>query len=144
MLMSLCTGAFATESMEKPEKYVTVHVYTPEETADFWREHNTSLYTYIKGTVQLRRNIDGTQGIGCGYFTAESDTIDFVITNAPGALTYNVYLADSHNNAVSSCRFENNINDPVGFRDLIIGEEYHFVVSSNDIPRACTANYEVY
>lgn len=79
-----------------------------------------------------------------GYFNSFPITA-FVITNAPGASTYNVGLLDSHGNAVSDWFEEVPINNPVGFRNLIVGEEYHFVVSSNDVPeRGCTANYEVY
>ena len=63
----------------------------------------------------------------------------------PCASTYNVGLLDSHGNAVSDWFEEVPINNPVGSRNLIVGEEYHFVVSSNDVPeRGCTANYEVY
>lgn len=143
MLVSLCTSAFAADHVDK---YVVGHVLTEEETAEFWREHNTSLAAELplSSTVRLPVNVDGHQGNGCGYFTAESENICFVITNAPGAESYNVYLADSHNNAVSEYYRKVPINNPVAFRDLIIGEEYHFVVSSNDLSKACTANYEVY
>ena len=69
----------------------------------------------------------------------------FMITNAPGALTYNVGLLDSQGNAVTDWLREVPVNNPVSFTGLTIGEEYHFVVSSNDVPeRGCTANYEVY
>ena len=126
-------------------KYVVGHVFTQEEVDRFWNDHTAQPYVSIESTVKLNRNTTGFQGTGCGYFTADAQTVTFVITNAPGASTYNVGLFDSHGNAVSDWFEEVPMNNPVGFRNLIVGEEYHFVVSSNDVPeRGCTANYEVY
>lgn len=142
LMCSLCISSFAAEPSEK---YVVGHVFTQEEVDQFWNGHMVQPYVSIESTVKLNRNTTGWQGIGCGYFTADAETVTFVISNAPGASTYNVGLVDSHGNPVSDWFKEIPINNPVGFRYLIIGEEYHFVVSSNDVPeRGCTAKYEVY
>ena len=142
LMFSLCIPAFAADPADK---YVVGHVFTQEEVDRFWNDHTAQPYVSIESTVKLNRNTTGFQGTGCGYFTADAQTVTFVITNAPGASTYNVGLLDSHGNAVSDWFKEVPINNPVGFRNLIVGEEYHFVVSSNDVPeRGCTANYEVY
>ena len=141
-MFSLCIPAFAADPTDK---YVVGHVFTQEEVDRFWNDHTAQPYVSIESTVKLNRNTTGFHGTGCGYFTADAQTVTFVITNAPGASTYNVGLLDSHGNAVSDWFEEVPINNPVGFRNLIVGEEYHFVVSSNDVPeRGCTANYEVY
>ena len=58
---------------------------------------------------------------------------------------YNVGMLDSHGNPVSDWYPNVPVNNPVNFRYLIPGEEYHFVVSSSDVPeKGCTAVYEVY
>lgn len=54
-------------------------------------------------------------------------------------------MLDSHGNPVSDWYPNVPVNNPVNFRYLIPGEEYHFVVSSSDVPeKGCTAVYEVY
>lgn len=148
MLVSLSLPAFAAEGSEMP---VVGHVLTQEETELFWAEHqkkvdmNVLLSLPMMATVKLNRNVDGFQGVGCGYFVAEDSNVSFVISNAPGASTYNVGMLDSHGNPVSDWYPNVPVNNPVNFRYLIHGEEYHFVVSSSDVPeKGCTAVYEVY
>lgn len=148
MLFSLGITAFAVDNNGK---YVVGHVLTQEETEEFWTVHNEKVGQSMKlslpmmATVKLNRNINGFQGIGCGYIVAETTDVSFVISNAPGASTYNVGMVDSHGNPVSDWYPNIPINNPVNFRNLIIGEEYHFVVSSSDVPeRGCTATYEIY
>ena len=139
LMFSLCIPAFAADPADK---YVVGHVFTQEDMDRFWTVQPSER---IASTVKLNRNTTGAQGTGCGYFTADAQDVTFMITNAPGALTYNVGLLDSQGNAVTDWLKEVPVNNPVGFSGLNIGEEYHFVVSSNDVPeRGCTANYEVY
>ena len=88
-MFSLCIPAFAADPTDK---YVVGHVFTQEEVDRFWNDHTAQPYVSIESTVKLNRNTTGFQGTGCGYFTADAQTVTFVITNAPGASTYNVGL----------------------------------------------------
>ena len=139
LMFSLCIPALAADSEARD---VTAHIFTQEDMDRFWTVQPSER---IVSTVKLNRNTTGAQGTGCGYFTADAQDVTFMITSAPGALTYNVGLLDSQGNAVTDWLREVPVNNPVSFTGLTIGEEYHFVVSSNDVPeRGCTANYEVY
>ena len=100
--------------------------YVRKRWTGFGNDHTAQPYVSIESTVKLNRNTTGFQGTGCGYFTADAQTVTFVITNAPGASTYNVGLLDSHGNAVSDWFEEVPINNPVGSRNLIVGEELPF------------------
>lgn len=133
------------ETLASDMFYVSAHVLTEEETAEFWKLHAQNAQISMASTVFLPRNVDGNQGNGTNRFTAASSTVSFVITNAPTAATYNVVLTDASGKAVSAYAKEIPVNKPITFQGLTVGETYSFKVSSNDCSvSGCTSNYEIY
>ncbi len=121
---------------------VRVQALTQEETDAIF---NTRGAAITSTTFLPRNNLQGTNGNACAPFKADTTSVSFVIKQAPGAVTYNVqlYMGPIGNGyRVAQYDKELPINNGAAFYDLIIGQSYYFMVSSNDVANGgCTATY---
>lgn len=141
LMLSLGTSSFATNVT--PNYYVTAQVMSAEETLDMF-----SSRTMTKtGSVLLRQNTTGNEGVACAMFTADEESVSFRFTSAPSATTYNIILHEgsqyNEGTHVVAPSLGVPINNGTSFYDLTIGTTYYFVVSSDDVSSATTAKYEV-
>ena len=141
MVCSLTVNSVATDVTEN--YYVTTHVMSAEETFEMF---STKAMTKT-GSVLLRQNTSGTQGVACGMFTADEESVSFRFTSAPTAKTYNIILheGDEYNQGsqVVAPSEDVPINNGTSFYDLTVGSTYYFIVSSDDVSEAVTAKYEI-
>lgn len=144
MLLSLSTSAFAANS--DSDFYVRAYVMSAEETVEMFAE-NTLLRYSLTGTVLLRQNTSGNEGVACAMFTADAENVSFRFTSAPSASTYNIILHEgsvyNQGTQVVSPSEDVPINNGTSFYDLRIGTTYYFVVSSDDVDGSTTAKYEI-
>lgn len=137
----LSMSAMATDVEDYP---IEVVVMTKEETLDRFGSLTRSVSG--TGTAYLpKNNISGTNGNPCAPFTADTTSVSFVITNAPGATTYNVQLyagSPGSGYRVATYTPDVPINNGASFYNLTVGTSYYFVISSNDVGNGgCTATY---
>ena len=84
----------------------------------------------------------------CAPFTADTTSVAFVITNAPGATSYNVQLyagTPGSGYRVATYTPKIPINNGASFYALTVGQNYYFMISSDDVGASgCTATYSYY
>ena len=151
LILTLCTliSMFAMPAMaaDTEEFPVKVHVMTRAETAARFAVSTHSLSG--NGTAFLpKNNSTGTNGNPCAPFTADTTNGAFVITNAPGATSYNVQLyagTPGSGYRVATYTPKIPINNGASFYTLTIGQNYYFMISSDDVGASgCTATYSYY
>ena len=80
--------------------------------------------------------------------TADTTSVAFVITNAPGATSYNVQLyagTPGSGYRVATYTPKIPINNGASFYALTVGQNYYFMISSDDVGASgCTATYSYY
>lgn len=102
-------------------------------------------YTVEKGTAFLApNNAAGTNGNVCAAFTAEWPSAQFVLTDAPGAVDYNIqlYRGPMGQGEQVSDYDKVGVNNGIYLLGLVPGEEYYFKISSNTLNTGgATASY---
>ncbi len=140
----LAVNASAATHNDESEAYpVKVRVLTQEETDTM---SSLALSKYVTGTAYLPKNVAGVNGNPCAPFVAEGTEVTFYITNAPGATSYNVQLyagEPGRGYRVATYTPRIPINNGAAFSNLMVGQKYYFMISSDDLISAgCTAYYK--
>ena len=143
MVLSLSVSAFAADVPSNC--YVHSRVMSAEETVEMFGD--PLLRMTRTGSVLLQKNTNGNQGVACGMFTADTESVSFRFTSAPTAKTYNIILHEgstyNQGTQVGAPTEDAPINNGTSFYDLNIGSTYYFVVSSDDVDGYTTAKYEI-
>ncbi len=141
LICSLAIHSFAADVSE--DYYVTAYAMSAEETFEMFSAQEMTKTS----TMLLQQNTSGNQGIACAMFTADEESVSFRFTSAPTAKTYNIILHEGNQynqgTQVVAPSEDVPINNGTSFHDLIIGNTYYFVVSSDDVSGGVTAKYEV-
>lgn len=125
---------------------VEIHVMTLEQRDLFSRQE---IYPVMVGIAYLaKNNAEGTNGTICAPFHVNSGMTQmaFVLTNAPGAVDYNIQLyAGQPGNGIRVSDYAVvDINNGVYFSGLIAEQDYYLQISSTTlITDSCTALYEM-
>lgn len=133
-------GALAADVEGYP---AAIRVMTAQERDDF--EKQSAELQCAPATAYLpKNNPDGTNGNVCAPFQAESDSIAFVLTSAPGAASYNVqlYAGVPGEGERASDYAVAGVNNGVIFSGLTAGQDYYIKISSDTLATSgCTALY---
>ncbi len=147
LALALCVCALAAlpaVSAADAEGYpASIRVMTQEERDDF--EKQSAAAQYAQATAYLpKNNPGGTNGNICAPFQAQSGSVAFVLTSAPGAASYNVQLyagAPGAGERVSDYAVVG-VNNGVFFSGLTVGQDYYIKISSDTLAAdGCTALY---
>lgn len=131
-----------TASATEADPEITAHLMSEEETIHLL--YRTRMAE--TGTVCLVHTNDmGTNGNPCGAFTADKTNVSFAIEmGVPGATNYNVqlYVGELGNGFKAADYATVPIGLGVTFRNLAVGKDYYFVVSSITVSgQGATATY---
>lgn len=138
LMYGFCASASAINSNEWA---ISINNMTTKQRQDIENNYNT----IVSNAYLSKNNQDGTNGNICSPFTAEKTGFAFLVTNASGAVNYNVQLYEGkagEGKAVSNYAVSD-INNGVYFTGLTKGKEYYVKISSSTLTtNGCTATYE--
>jgi hypothetical protein len=142
VLSTFCISAFAS-NIDAPT--VNGYILSAEETAELIDSGLRSRISQT-GTAYLPLgNNAGTNGNPAAAFVADSTNVSFAIITAPGATDYNVQLyagVPGSGYKVSQYYSRVPINQGVALNNLVVGQNYYFMISSNSLTtNGCTATY---